>query len=101
MSSIKKIPLILDGDPGHDDAIAWVLAQASGAFDIRAVTTVGGNSTLEKPAITQGGCVRSLDWKLRWRQAGHVLWSPTWRLHQTYMESRDWTGRSCRNLQWS
>lgn len=48
MSSIKKIPLILDGDPGHDDAIAWVLAQASGAFDIRAVTTVGGNSTLEK-----------------------------------------------------
>ncbi len=48
MPSNKKIPLILDGDPGHDDAIAWVLAQASGAFDIRAVTTVGGNSTLEK-----------------------------------------------------
>ena len=48
MSSNKRIPLILDGDPGHDDAIAWVLAQASGAFDILAVTTVGGNSTLEK-----------------------------------------------------
>lgn len=48
MSQSKKIPVILDGDPGHDDAIAWVLAQASGAFDILAVTTVGGNSTLEK-----------------------------------------------------
>ncbi len=48
----KKIPMILDGDPGHDDAIAWVLAEASrrsdGIADIRAVTTVGGNVTLDK-----------------------------------------------------
>ncbi len=48
----KPIPMILDGDPGHDDAIAWVLAQASrktdGICDIRAVTSVGGNVDLEK-----------------------------------------------------
>ena len=45
--SLKK-PLILDGDPGHDDAIAWVLANACGQFDIKAITTVAGNQTLDK-----------------------------------------------------
>ena len=30
MSEFKKIPVILDGDPGHDDAIGWTLAQGSG-----------------------------------------------------------------------
>lgn len=48
MENIKKIPVILDGDPGHDDAIAWVIAKASPVLDIRAVTTVCGNQTLEK-----------------------------------------------------
>ena len=48
MENIKKIPVILDGDPGHDDAIAWVVAKASPVLDIRAVTTVCGNQTLEK-----------------------------------------------------
>lgn len=48
MSLTEKIPLILDGDPGHDDAIAWVLAKGSGRFDILAVTTAAGNQTIEK-----------------------------------------------------
>ena len=48
MSEIKKIPVILDGDPGHDDAIAWVLASTIPEFDIKAITTVAGNQTLEK-----------------------------------------------------
>ena len=48
MSEIKKRPVILDGDPGHDDAIGWVLAATCPEFDIKAITTVAGNQTLEK-----------------------------------------------------
>lgn len=45
---MKKIPVILDGDPGHDDAIAWVLAKGSQRLDILGVTSVCGNQTIEK-----------------------------------------------------
>ncbi|MBR0418442.1 MAG: nucleoside hydrolase [Erysipelotrichaceae bacterium] len=48
---MNRIPLILDGDPGHDDAIAWVLAAADPVFDIRAITTVAGNQTLDKVTL--------------------------------------------------
>lgn len=48
MTEIERIPVILDGDPGHDDAIAWTLAHISGRFDILAVTTCAGNQTIEK-----------------------------------------------------
>ena len=47
MSEKKKIPVILDGDPGHDDAIGWVLASTIPDFDIRAITTVAGNPPVE------------------------------------------------------
>lgn len=40
--------IILDCDPGHDDAIALLLAYGSPAIDLLAVTTVAGNQTLEK-----------------------------------------------------
>ena len=52
MDKLKKIPVILDGDPGHDDAIAWVLAKSSPLLDIKAVTSVCGNQTIEKPLTT-------------------------------------------------
>ena len=46
---MSRIPIILDGDPGHDDAIAWVLAFAHPeAFDIRGAVSVSGNAVLEK-----------------------------------------------------
>lgn len=41
-----SIPLIIDCDPGHDDAIAILLALASPEVDLVGVTTVGGNSGL-------------------------------------------------------
>ena len=46
--TMNKIPIILDGDPGHDDAIAWVFAKADPLFSILAVTSVAGNQTIEK-----------------------------------------------------
>ncbi len=48
LNELKKIPVILDGDPGHDDAIAWMLAKAFPVFDILAVTSCNGNQTIEK-----------------------------------------------------
>ncbi len=45
---MSKIPIILDGDPGHDDAIAWVFAKADPGLDIRLVSSVAGNQTIEK-----------------------------------------------------
>jgi inosine-uridine nucleoside N-ribohydrolase len=41
-------PLILDCDPGHDDAIALLLALASPEVELVGVTTVHGNQTLDK-----------------------------------------------------
>lgn len=44
----KKIPIIIDCDPGHDDAMAILWALASPQLELRAVTTVAGNQTIEK-----------------------------------------------------
>ncbi|MBA2377263.1 MAG: nucleoside hydrolase [Actinomycetota bacterium] len=43
-----KTPIILDVDPGHDDATAIMLACGSEKLDLLAVTTVAGNVPLEK-----------------------------------------------------
>jgi inosine-uridine nucleoside N-ribohydrolase len=40
--------VILDCDPGHDDAIALLLALGSSEIDLLGVTTTYGNQTLEK-----------------------------------------------------
>ena len=41
-------PVLLDCDPGHDDAIALLLALASPELELLGVTTTYGNQTLEK-----------------------------------------------------
>jgi purine nucleosidase len=45
------VPVILDCDPGHDDALAIMLAAAHPAVDLLAVTTVAGNQTLPKTTL--------------------------------------------------
>lgn len=45
------VPMIIDCDPGHDDALAIMLAAADPAVDLLAVTTVAGNQTLEKTTL--------------------------------------------------
>lgn len=45
---MKKTPIIIDCDPGHDDAMAILWALASEELEIKAVTTVAGNQTIEK-----------------------------------------------------
>ncbi|MEV0809709.1 nucleoside hydrolase [Micromonospora sp. NPDC050200] len=40
-------PVIIDCDPGHDDAVALLLAVGSDAIDLRAVTTTFGNCSVE------------------------------------------------------
>jgi pyrimidine-specific ribonucleoside hydrolase len=46
-SRAASIPVIVDCDPGIDDALALALLAASPEFDLRAVTTVRGNVTVE------------------------------------------------------
>jgi pyrimidine-specific ribonucleoside hydrolase len=41
-------PIVIDCDPGHDDAIAILLALASPEVEVRGITTVAGNQTLDK-----------------------------------------------------
>lgn len=46
--SEKKIPVIIDCDPGCDDAAALLLAFRCPELDIRGITTVSGNVSLDK-----------------------------------------------------
>jgi purine nucleosidase len=41
-------PILRDCDPGHDDAIALLLALASPELELLGVTTTYGNQTLER-----------------------------------------------------
>ncbi len=43
-----KEKVILDVDPGHDDAVAIMLAAKNPKIDLLAITTVAGNQTLDK-----------------------------------------------------
>lgn len=47
---MNKQALIIDCDPGVDDAVALMLAFGAGVFDLLAITAVGGNVPVQKTA---------------------------------------------------
>lgn len=47
MNKKENKKIIIDTDPGHDDALAILLLEKSKIIDIKAVTTVAGNSTIQ------------------------------------------------------
>ena len=51
---MQPIPVVIDTDPGLDDAVAILFALASPAFDIRGVTTVAGNIGLARVTENAG-----------------------------------------------
>src|SRR5947209_482600 len=55
---MSPTPILLDCDPGHDDAIALLLALASPEVELLGVTTVAGNQTLDK---TTANAIRVLE----------------------------------------
>ncbi|MFJ3201628.1 nucleoside hydrolase [Streptomyces sp. NPDC086989] len=45
------VPIIIDCDPGHDDALAIMLAAGDPAVELLGITTVAGNQTLAKTTL--------------------------------------------------
>ena len=58
---MKKRKIILDCDPGHDDAIAIMLAARHPAIDLLGITIVAGNQTLNKTLVNGLSVCQKLD----------------------------------------
>lgn len=54
-------PIIVDTDPGHDDALALLMALAADSLDVTAVTVVHGNHVLEKTARNASQILETAD----------------------------------------
>jgi purine nucleosidase len=52
--SVPPTKIIIDCDPGHDDAVAILLAAGDPSIEVLGITTVGGNQTLERVTANAG-----------------------------------------------
>ena len=59
--AMEKTKIILDCDPGHDDAVAILLSGKSEAIDLLGITVVAGNQTLEKTQVNARHVCQWLD----------------------------------------
>src|SRR5512132_733463 len=59
---VSATKILLDCDPGHDDAIALLFALAAPELELLGVTTVAGNQTLDK---TTANAIRVLEFSGR------------------------------------
>ncbi len=48
---MDALPIILDCDPGHDDALAMILAAKNPALKLLGITTVSGNGGISKVTL--------------------------------------------------
>ena len=56
-----KYKILLDCDPGHDDAIAIMLASSFPIIDLKGISVVSGNQTLDKTAVNAYNVSRYLN----------------------------------------
>lgn len=91
------LPVILDCDPGHDDAIALILALASPELKVLAVTTSAGNQTPDK---TLNNALRILTLlgvtTFRWRQGLPSHWPGSLSSPTTSTANRGSMAPNCR-----
>ena len=55
---MEKTKIILDCDPGHDDAVAIMLAAREPSLELLGVSVVAGNQTLENTQRNASGWAR-------------------------------------------
>ena len=60
MNKLKRRKIILDCDPGHDDAVAIILAGKNPMFELLGITVESGNQTLAKTGLNTLNLVQYL-----------------------------------------
>ena len=64
MAECRKIPVVIDCDPGVDDILALILARRSLRLDVRAITAVAGNVERDRTLANALKVVSFLDWNV-------------------------------------
>ena len=91
---MSKRPIIIDTDPGIDDALAIAIALFSEELDVKLITTVAGNVSLEK---VTNNALRLLAFFEKDVPVAAGADHPLISMPQTYMEQAVWKDLISRN----